>query len=189
MCAQRILRSAWASAQSDQSLRCALRTQGFCMRTAKTLIRLGGCPGWSESSLGAQPHIRLVLWWGGSLYYMYSYSINTVMVCFVGARSKTGQKEMLTIFVYFNCWYTCTAYVDPREAFMRKKLKQINPSKLHSWLRLLLLALPGLFCLPFYWEYTKPKGDKLYYEKSLREIVEDQCVWLSMGCILNCRLF
>ena len=25
-------------------------------RTAKTLIRLGGCPGWSESSLGAQPH-------------------------------------------------------------------------------------------------------------------------------------
>ena len=26
------------------------------MRTAKTLIRLGGCPGWSESSLGAEPH-------------------------------------------------------------------------------------------------------------------------------------
>ena len=24
------------------------------MRTAKTLIRLGGCPGWSESSMGAQ---------------------------------------------------------------------------------------------------------------------------------------
>ena len=24
------------------------------MRTAKTLIKLGGCPGWSESSLGAQ---------------------------------------------------------------------------------------------------------------------------------------
>ena len=48
---------AWASAQSDQSLCCALngkvRTQAFFMRTAKTLIRLGGCPGWSESSLGA----------------------------------------------------------------------------------------------------------------------------------------
>ena len=26
------------------------------MRTAKTMIRLGGCPGWSESALGAQPH-------------------------------------------------------------------------------------------------------------------------------------
>ena len=60
VCAQRWLRSAWACAHSDQSLRCALngslRTQVFFMRTAKTLIRLGGCHGWSESSLGAQPH-------------------------------------------------------------------------------------------------------------------------------------
>ena len=35
------------------------------MRTAKTLIRLGRCPGWSESSLGGHP-ILLVLSWGGS---------------------------------------------------------------------------------------------------------------------------
>ena len=35
------------------------------MRTAKTLIRLGGCPGWSESSLGAHT-ILLVLSWDGS---------------------------------------------------------------------------------------------------------------------------
>ena len=35
------------------------------MRTAKTLTRLGGCPGWSESSLGAQV-ILLVLSCGGS---------------------------------------------------------------------------------------------------------------------------
>ena len=49
MCAQRRLRSAYASAQSDQSLHCPhddtlgplLRTE----HTAKTLIRLGGCPG------------------------------------------------------------------------------------------------------------------------------------------------
>ena len=57
VCAQRRLRSAWASAQSDQSLRCALngyvRTQSFFLRTAKILIKLGRCPGWSESSLGA----------------------------------------------------------------------------------------------------------------------------------------
>ena len=60
LCTQRRLRSAWASAQSDQSLCCALNrllwTQAFFVRTAKPLIRLGGCPGWSESSLGAQPH-------------------------------------------------------------------------------------------------------------------------------------
>ena len=35
------------------------------MRTAKTLIRLGGCPGWSESSLGAYA-ILLVLSRSGS---------------------------------------------------------------------------------------------------------------------------
>ena len=34
-------------------------------RTGKTLIRLGGCPGWSESSLGAQT-ILFVLSRGGS---------------------------------------------------------------------------------------------------------------------------
>ena len=60
LCAQRRLRSAWAPGRSDESLRCALngqlRTQAFFMRTANTLIRLGGCPGWSESSMGAQPH-------------------------------------------------------------------------------------------------------------------------------------
>ena len=44
LCAQRRLKSVWASAQSDQSLHCALngklRTYGFFMRRAKTLIRL-----------------------------------------------------------------------------------------------------------------------------------------------------
>ena len=69
MCAQRKLRSAWASAQSDQSLRCpheeSLGPWLPIERTAKTLIRLGGCPGWSESSLGAQA-ILLVLSWRGS---------------------------------------------------------------------------------------------------------------------------
>ena len=36
------------------------------MRTAKTLIRLGGCPGWAESLLGAHA-ILLVLAWGAQL--------------------------------------------------------------------------------------------------------------------------
>ena len=61
----------------DQSLHCALigyqRTQGFFMRRAKTLIRLGRCQGWSESSLGAQV-ILFVLSCGG----LYLYSETTV---------------------------------------------------------------------------------------------------------------
>ena len=55
VCAQRRLGS---SAQSDQSPHCpheeSWGPQLPIKRTAKTLIRLGGCPGWSESSLGTQ---------------------------------------------------------------------------------------------------------------------------------------
>ena len=63
MCAQRRLRSAWESAQYYQSL-CYLHEEALCPqlpieRTAKTLIRLGGCPGWSESSLCA--HVILLV--------------------------------------------------------------------------------------------------------------------------------
>ena len=81
-CAQRRLRSAWAPAQSAQSQRCTpeanLGPKLPNGRTAKTLIRLGGCPGWSEtlirlggcpdwyeSSLGTKV-ILFVLSWGGS---------------------------------------------------------------------------------------------------------------------------
>ena len=64
MSAQRRLRSAWVSAQSDQSLHCpheeTLGPQLPIERTAKTLIRQGGCPGLSVSLLGAQA-ILLVL--------------------------------------------------------------------------------------------------------------------------------
>ena len=78
LCAQRRLRSALASAQSDQSLRCpheaSLGPLLPIEPTAKTLIRLGGCPGWSESSLGAQSHS----WFCHEaahfeIYHMYGY--------------------------------------------------------------------------------------------------------------------
>ena len=69
--AQRRLRSAWASAQFDQSLRCppeeSLGPNLHIKRTKKALARLGGCQGWSESSLGAHA-ILLVLSWGGSYF-------------------------------------------------------------------------------------------------------------------------
>ena len=74
-CAQRWLRSAWASAQSDQSSLSAWRKLGSLAthwahsedadQTGRMLIRLGGCPGWSESSLDTHA-ILLVLSRGGS---------------------------------------------------------------------------------------------------------------------------
>ena len=39
----------------------------FFMRTAKALIRLGGCLGWSESSLGAHAILLILSWCGSSL--------------------------------------------------------------------------------------------------------------------------
>ena len=49
-----------------------LRTRAFFMQTAKTLIRLGGCPGWSESTLGAHA-ILLVLSCRGSFSLCLQY--------------------------------------------------------------------------------------------------------------------
>ena len=48
------------------------------MRTAKTLIRLGGCPGWSKSSLGAHA-ILLVLSYRGSFVLHNPYT--NVLMC------------------------------------------------------------------------------------------------------------
>ena len=47
------------------------KDQCFFWRTAKTLIRLGGCPGWSESSLGTHA-ILSVLSCGGSLNFEFT---------------------------------------------------------------------------------------------------------------------
>ena len=83
MCAQQRLRSDWP-AQSDQSLRCpheeSLCPQLPIERKGKTLIRLGGCPGWSESLLGIHV-ILLVLSWGGSNSDKRITSIGCLFFC------------------------------------------------------------------------------------------------------------
>ena len=85
-----------------------LRTQAFFMWTAKTLIRLGGCPGWSESLLGthsfcwfchvaAHIPLRISCWWLYQLdmtevvEYGYKMSQNTTKpskwsVCLVNSQ-------------------------------------------------------------------------------------------------------
>ena len=65
MCAQRGLRSAWASAQSDQSLRCVLngylRTQAFFMRTAKADAQADLSLRWEHMPLCRFDMRRLIL--------------------------------------------------------------------------------------------------------------------------------
>ena len=110
MCAQRRLRSAWAFAQSDQSLRCPheerLGPSLPIERIANTLIRLGGCPGWSESSLGAHA-ILLVLSWGGSKYdFFYKSQVpgqhahrhSTVGYTLVDSNYPAHYHSLITVF-------------------------------------------------------------------------------------------
>ena len=72
MCAQQRLGSAWASMRSG--------SQGPKLYSwgQRRLIRLGRCPGWSESSLGAHA-VLLVLSWGSS-YQTKSWSIDLCSV-------------------------------------------------------------------------------------------------------------
>ena len=57
ICTRRRFRSACTITQSDQNLHCAKlwwpTVHSFFVQTRKTLIRLCGCAGWSESSTGA----------------------------------------------------------------------------------------------------------------------------------------
>ena len=76
------------------------------MRTVKTLIRLGGCPGWSEFSLGAHA-ILLVLSWGGSGLIMHTpFSKDTAAVL---SERKSADLSSLYVSLGFkkrqNLWY------------------------------------------------------------------------------------
>ena len=64
------------------------------MRTAKTLIRLGGCPGWSESSLGALV-ILLVLSCAGS-----NYELSHDKICLSHMETTKMQMSLCICAVY-----------------------------------------------------------------------------------------
>ena len=70
--------------------------QGFFMRTAKPLIRLGGCPGWSESSLGAQP----LCWFCRAAAHMtwYSYKKDCTL-----RSARYGQTASNVHFIRISC--------------------------------------------------------------------------------------
>ena len=93
MYSQRRLRSAWASAQSDQSLRCQHEgTLGpnFPLSAQWRLTRLGGCPGWSESLLGSHV-ILLVLsccssYWKGCLIPLLFCCVKCIIMIIIWTK-------------------------------------------------------------------------------------------------------
>ena len=52
-----------ASEDSDQLYTHWVAKDPMFLHAVKTLIRLGGCPGWSESSLGAHHFVAFVVLW------------------------------------------------------------------------------------------------------------------------------
>ena len=91
LCAQRRLRSALASAQSDQSLRCPpeaiVGPKLSIERTAKTLIRLGGCPGCNfDRDISSSLRWAQLSSWGGSKCFFleskYAGHIHFITFCF-----------------------------------------------------------------------------------------------------------
>ena len=90
---QRRPRSAWASAQSDQSLRCPddkAWVLSYPLSAQRRLIRLSGCPGWSKSSLGAHATL-LVLSWGGSY-------LNRVVLVYNNASKRCRRKSKCSTY-------------------------------------------------------------------------------------------
>ena len=83
------------------------------MRTAKTLIRLGGCPGWSVSSLGAHVCL-LILSWGGS----YIWMIKTLNVFDLGVPNYST-KYMFPVILYWSLKENMIKHC-PRNKFVQK---------------------------------------------------------------------
>ena len=99
MCAQRRLRSAWASTQSDLSLRSELSSCGqrklWSDWVDAKAIRLGRCSSWSESSLRA----RSFFWFCHEAAHLWKFS---------------EQGLVLFIKLFFgNAKYTCVSRYIP----------------------------------------------------------------------------
>ena len=69
------------------------------MWTAKTLIRLGGCPGWSESPLGVQA-ILLVLSWDGSNLSQECYVYHS-WIGFIRINMESNNQDTKTGHFFF----------------------------------------------------------------------------------------
>ena len=81
LCAQRRLRSSWASAQIDQSYRCPHEKNLGSLAIHWAHSKDGGCPCWSESSLDEQAILLLLSCSGSYMLRFYQYSLTFIFSC------------------------------------------------------------------------------------------------------------
>ena len=124
VCAQRRLRSAWASAQSDQSLRClprliwvlAVRMKKAWILSYPLSTQQRHWSDWADAQLiwvfAGRTVTLLVLSWGGCFLFLYlwklSCKLNLSCFCWVPTR-KVFRKKIKKIPNLFRClirlWY------------------------------------------------------------------------------------
>ena len=98
-----------------------LRTQAFFMRTVKTLIRLGGCPGWSESLLGAHA-ILLILSWGSSFFILTGPCFQWTSSLKISSWAMSTLFQVRASFSWLNLWLSSA----PEYAEIRKIFSSCN---------------------------------------------------------------
>ena len=126
ICAQRSLRSAWASAQSDQVFAVRMKKAqvlNYPLSAQWRLIRLGGCQGWSESSLGTQM-ILLVLSRGGSFYGNHCITSTITMMKKTEEESRSGVVFSICPDTPIRATFTITAMkpITPRQCWKERHI-------------------------------------------------------------------
>ena len=171
LCARRRLRLAWVSAHTDQSLRCpyeeSLGPLLATERTAKTLIRLGGCPGWSESSLGAHSFCWFCQW-GGS--YVFVYFVWVTSCLFLGLAAACDYGTSWTFHLIF--WVITEPQLLRIDCFLRS----------HHLLFKTVFLIYLLQCLFFLsWNRHKTPADTwIWWNNASKEVIFDNFLtnWL-----------
>ena len=121
------------------------------MRTAKTLIRLGRCPGWSESSLGAQPQCwfcheaaqltvaSMCLW---CLFRIYLKNHETTFNSTESAKNCLLERTIATNTTQYKLQAPCSCYFDSNAYYMYINEKTPKNNQIFFKINNTLWAIP-----------------------------------------------
>ena len=121
------------------------------MQAAKILIRLGGCPGWSESSLGAHATL-LVLSWGSSFMSLFCYcKIKSIQKRLANDRPSLHLPELSktsSLLSKVQIWYTSCLLAKGLEHCLSSHLSALTLEVIRAPQMTLQQYLSTLPCLP-----------------------------------------
>ena len=133
------------------------------MRKAKTLIRLGRCPGWPESSLGA-PAFLLVLSWGGSFV--------SNLAAFLQVNVNTTQQQGIQIMDkdWFNVMHWNSLETD-RQIWNNYSGTNLESLIIHFWWAEWICIL---IKSKWFYSFSKTRIKQSYWQKCYRNNYDHQ---------------